>query len=179
MKTGQLIKELRLKKGMTQEDLAAKTYISARTIQRIENDEVDPRAYSLKIIAAALDVDFEELVNCDKGVSEDAKPDYNNLWLALLHLSGLFILLIPPVIIWFWKKDKIKNMREQGIDVINFQLSMLMYIFPFAIFAFLLITIPILILFGMFSTIVIIVNTIKVINNQPYRYPMTIKILKP
>ena len=179
MKTGQLIKELRLKKGMTQEDLAAKTYISARTIQRIENDDVDPRAYSLKIIAAALEVDFEVLANCDKGVSEDAEPDYNNLWLALLHLSGLFVLLIPPVIIWFWKKDKIKNMREHGIDVINFQLSMLMYIFPFAIFAFLIITIPILIILGIFSTIIIVVNTIKVINNQSYRYPMTIKILKP
>ncbi|MGD0590604.1 MAG: helix-turn-helix domain-containing protein [Bacteroidota bacterium] len=179
MKTGQLIKELRLKKGLTQEDLAAKTYISARTIQRIENDEVDPRAYSLKIIAAALEVDFEVLANCDKGVSEDAKPDYNNLWLALLHLSGLFILLIPPVIIWFWKKDKIKNMREQGIDVINFQLSMLIFLVPSGILAVFLITIPIIIFIGLFSTVVIIVNTIKVINNQPYKYPMTIKILKP
>lgn len=47
MDTGKLIKELRLKKGMTQEELAAKTEVSSRTIQRIENGEVDPRAYTL------------------------------------------------------------------------------------------------------------------------------------
>ena len=150
MKTGQLIKELRLKKGMTQEDLAAKTYISARTIQRIENDEVDPRAYSLKIIAAALEVDFEELANCDKEASEDTNPDYNSIWLALLHLSGLFLLLFPPVTIWLWKKDQIKNIRERGIDVINLQLAMLIVMIPSAIFSILLIPILIVIFLRIF-----------------------------
>ena len=58
MKTGKLIKELRIKKGMTQEELADKTELSARTIQRIENGEVDPRAYTLQMIAQALEVDF-------------------------------------------------------------------------------------------------------------------------
>jgi transcriptional regulator with XRE-family HTH domain len=179
MKTGQLIKELRLKKGMTQEDLAEKTYISARTIQRIENGGVDPRAYSLQTIASVLEVDFQELINCDKADAEAVLSKEEKIWLPLLHLSGLFILLFPPVIIWLWKKDQIKNMREHGIDVINFQLSMLIYLIPSGILAVFLITIPILIFLGMFSMVVIIVNTIKVINNQPYRYPMTIRILKP
>ncbi|MCB0801400.1 MAG: helix-turn-helix transcriptional regulator, partial [Bacteroidales bacterium] len=58
METGKLIKELRLKKGMTQEELADKTEVSARTIQRIENGEVDPRAYTLQMIARALEVDY-------------------------------------------------------------------------------------------------------------------------
>jgi len=58
METGKLIKELRIKKGMTQEELADKTEVSARTIQRIENGDVDPRAYTLQMIAKALDVDF-------------------------------------------------------------------------------------------------------------------------
>ena len=53
MKTGLVIKELRIKKGLTQEELADKTELSARTIQRIENGEVDPRAYSLQMIAKA------------------------------------------------------------------------------------------------------------------------------
>ena len=58
METGKLIKELRIKKGMTQEELADKTEVSTRTIQRIENGDVDPRAYTLQMIAKALDVDF-------------------------------------------------------------------------------------------------------------------------
>ncbi len=179
MTSGQLIKDLRLKKGITQEELAAKTYISVRTIQRIENGGVVPRGFTLKTIAKALEVNFEELTNCDKTVLEGAQLNDNNIWLPILHLSGLFILLFPPVIIWFWKKDKIKNVREHGVDVINFQLSMLLYIFPSALLAFLLITIPILVFLGIFSMVIIIINTIKVMNNQPYKYPITIRILKP
>jgi transcriptional regulator with XRE-family HTH domain len=175
----QSIKELRLKKGITQEELAAKTHISVRTIQRIENGNVIPRAFTLQSIALALEVDFEELINSDKTAFEDAQSDNSSVWLPLLHLSGLFILLFPPVIIWMWKKDEIKNMREQGIDVINFQLSMLIILFPSGILAVLLITIPIIIFIGIFSTFIIIKNTIKVMNGQPYKYPMTIKILKP
>ena len=39
MTTGQLLKDLRLKKGLTQEELSSRTGISVRTIQRIEKDE--------------------------------------------------------------------------------------------------------------------------------------------
>jgi transcriptional regulator with XRE-family HTH domain len=62
METGKLVKELRIKRGMTQEELADKTEVSARTIQRIENGEVDPRAYTLQMIAKALDVDYNLFV---------------------------------------------------------------------------------------------------------------------
>ena len=58
MKTGEIIKDLRVKKGLTQEELADKTELSVRTIQRIENGEVDPRSFTLQMIAKALDVDF-------------------------------------------------------------------------------------------------------------------------
>lgn len=48
METGKIIKDLRIKKGITQEELAGLTELSARTIQRIENGDVDPRAYTSK-----------------------------------------------------------------------------------------------------------------------------------
>ena len=51
MRTGQLIRELRLKKGITQEELAAKTDISVRTIQRIESGETGVK---LKAINAGI-----------------------------------------------------------------------------------------------------------------------------
>jgi transcriptional regulator with XRE-family HTH domain len=177
--TGQLIRNLRIQKGMTQEDLAAKTRISARTIQRIENGEVEPRVFTLQTIASALEVDFKEFITRDQNAVEDAHSETDVLWLALLHLSGLFLLLLPPVLIWIWKKDQLENIREHGIDVINFQLSMLAVIIPLAILSFLIITIPIVIFIGIFSSLVIIVNTTRVLFRLPYRYPMSMKILKP
>ena len=77
------------------------------------------------------------------------------------------------------QKDKIRNIREHAIDVVNFQLSMLIYLIPSGLLVLVLIGLPIVIFLGVFSTVIIIINTIKVINNQPYKYPMTIKILKP
>lgn len=173
MKTGQLIKELRLKKGITQEELAAKTDISVRTIQRIENGEVDPRAYTLQSIAVALEVDFLVLNNSEVDATL-VEEKSSNKWLPLLHLSGLLLLIIPPILVWIWKRDEVKDIRRHAVDVINFQLSMSLYILPFAAMA----IFPILIVVGLFSQIVIIVNTVKVTSNQAYRYPLTIRFLK-
>ena len=179
MTIGDFIKEARLKKGMTQEELAAKTDISVRTIQRIEKDEVDPRSYTLQTIASVLEINYEELVTFGNNDLDDKNSEKNKIWLPLLHLSGLFIMLLPPIIIWVWKKNKIPNIRKHAIDVVNFQLSMLIYLIPSGILVMVVIGLPIVIFLGIFSTVIIILNTIRVINNQPYKYPMTIKILKP
>src|SRR5688572_12853482 len=126
MKTGQLIKELRLKKGITQEEPAARTDISVRTIQRIESGDVDPRAFTLQSIASALEVDYEVLVRTETH-SEESNEKETSRWLPLLHLGGILLLIIPPIL-WIWKRDDVKNMRKHGIDVINFQLSMSLYL---------------------------------------------------
>jgi transcriptional regulator with XRE-family HTH domain len=178
MTIGQYIKELRLKKGMTQEDLAAKTDTTARTIQRIENGEVDPRAYTLQNIATALEVDFDVLNNLHKsGAQEESKNESN--WLSALHLSGLFILLIPPLVIWLLKRKEIKSIDEHAMHVINFQLSMLIYMIPCGIFAIFIFPIVIAMCLGLYSTAIIIINTIKVFAKQPYHYPLSIRILTP
>lgn len=177
MKIGTLIKELRLKKGITQEELAYRTEISVRTIQRIEKGEVDPRAYTLKAIASALDVDFE-LLNNMPVTSEEVRRE-ERIWLPMLHLSGLFITLLPPLLIWFSKKEKVEKIRTHGIEVINFQLNMLLILIPCGLLAVLMIFIPVIIGIGIFSTIIIVLNTIKVINQQPFKYPYMIAFLKP
>lgn len=99
MTTGKFIKEQRLKKGMTQEELASKTDVSARTIQRIENGEVDPRAYTLQNIAIALELDFEVLNQFNFPATPETESGEDLIWLPILHLSGLLHLLIPPLII--------------------------------------------------------------------------------
>lgn len=125
METGKLIKELRTKKGMTQEELANKTEVSARTIQRIENGEVDPRAYTLQMIAKALNVDFSLFVDSDSDEIQEVKKVNDNNWLGLLHLSGMIPLIIPTVLIWNMKKNEVKGISENYRAVITFQLMIL------------------------------------------------------
>jgi len=50
--------ELRLAKGLTQEELAQKSNVNLRTIQRIESARVNPRSYTIKLIFDNLNYDF-------------------------------------------------------------------------------------------------------------------------
>lgn len=56
------VKELRKRKGLSQEELAQKSGLSLRTIQRVENGETEPTGETLKRISNAFDLSPEELV---------------------------------------------------------------------------------------------------------------------
>jgi transcriptional regulator with XRE-family HTH domain len=172
MKAGELIRQLRLKKGMTQEELSARTDISVRTIQRIENGEVDPRAYTLQSIAAALEVEFETLASLEEPKVNSSEK--NSRWLPILHLSGLLLLIIPPILLWIWKRDQVENIQKHAFDVINFQLSMTLYLLPCALLS----VYPVLLIFAVYSQVIIILNAVKVTNHRPYKYPLSIRFLR-
>ena len=194
MKIGNYIKEKRVQKGMTQEELALKCDITVRTIQRIEGGEVDPRSYTLQAIASALEIEFQELINVDASSTVEDRSRNESYWLAILHFSGILILIIPTVFIWALKKDKIPNIRRHAIDVINFQISMMIYLIIAAFLCLVPVTITfsktvevpiflaagvlILTVLGIYSSTLIIINTSKAVNNQPSKYPLSIKFLK-
>ena len=60
---GKRISELRKINGLTQQELAEQCKVNIRTLQRIENGVVTPRAYTVKAIFAALGCDFLEKDN--------------------------------------------------------------------------------------------------------------------
>ncbi|MEQ8470050.1 MAG: helix-turn-helix transcriptional regulator [Marinoscillum sp.] len=70
-KLGELLVQLRKKKGWTQEELVETCNVSVRTIQRIESGEVTPRTSTIKLLLAALDYDPKEW----KGFTEKEESD--------------------------------------------------------------------------------------------------------
>ena len=58
MDLGDKIKNARSENGITKKELAEKTGLTERTIQRIENHEVEPSVYSLNKISEILKFDF-------------------------------------------------------------------------------------------------------------------------
>ncbi|MCH5715139.1 helix-turn-helix domain-containing protein [Niabella hibiscisoli] len=64
----------RKKQGLTQEDLAGLAHVTVRTIQRIENGESIPRAFTIKALAQALETSFEELINETENEGLEDKP---------------------------------------------------------------------------------------------------------
>jgi transcriptional regulator with XRE-family HTH domain len=80
---GKKIVELRMAKGLTQEELVELCNVSVRTIQRIENGEVTPRSYTVKTIFSALDYDLEKM-----SAAENDNPESRS-WLKRLMLTGV------------------------------------------------------------------------------------------
>lgn len=169
METGKLIKELRIKKGMTQEELADKTEVTARTIQRIENGDVDPRVYTLQMIAKALEVDYNLFVENEPDEEQEIQQVNSNNWLGLLHFSGIIPLIFPTVLIWNLKKDKIKGMSDHYRDVISFQLKVWIGILAGSwIYWKANVPIPLILVF-LVNAIFSIFSTIKVVSGESYK----------
>ena len=190
---GLKVSELRQQKGLTQEQLAERCEVSARTIQRIENGEVDPRAYTLQCLGTALEFDFG---------AENASNE--NLWLAALHLSSILCILIVPLLLWSWKKNQSYRIDQHGRQVLNFQITMtlslfatvlLLMLFPAALIlageetvhamesspVFILATVCLplpLIFIGFFCTYQGVVNAMRALADKPIRYALSIPFVK-
>jgi uncharacterized Tic20 family protein len=105
--------------------------------------------------------------------------------LVITHLSQLLDFVtgvggfIVPLILWLVKKDEIINMDFHGKAILNFRISMFLYILiciPLIIF--LGLGILGLIVIGFFYLIFPITNAIKASNNEPPNYPFSITFIK-
>lgn len=93
------IAEARRNKGFTQEELADRSSVTVRTIQRIESGDTVPRNFTLKAIAEALNMPFEELIakNGALPTEQDTDKDASIHFLKVLNLSCFTYLVIPYV----------------------------------------------------------------------------------
>ncbi len=105
--------------------------------------------------------------------------------LVLTHLSQLLDFItgiggfIVPLVLWLTKKDEVIDMDSHGKAILNFRISMFIY---------LLICIPLILLLGLgiigiiaigfFYLIFPIINAIKASNNEAPSYPFSITFIK-
>ena len=99
---GKGIKEIRLKKGLSQEELAESSKVNLRTIQRIENNETKPRRKTLKLIFDALDV---EVIEVEKQKEKIIINKYL-IWSSFLTL----LIIVGTFLAWY------EFISDSGID---------------------------------------------------------------
>ncbi|GAB3568084.1 hypothetical protein GCM10027578_20140 [Spirosoma luteolum] len=107
MSLGPQLTALRKQAGITQEELAERTQVTVRTIQRIERGESIPRAFTLKRIATALGVPFDQLHDRELNGSTPPQPPPlpaparyavpDKQFLTGFYLSCFAFLIIPYV----------------------------------------------------------------------------------
>jgi uncharacterized Tic20 family protein len=103
--------------------------------------------------------------------------DEKNLALIMHVLSLVGFSLIGPLIVWLVKKDESAFINAQGRELLNFQISFLIYAIVCIPLCFVLIGIPLLIVVGIASFILTIIGLVKATEGKIYRFPVTIKML--
>jgi transcriptional regulator with XRE-family HTH domain len=97
MEFGARLKEIRTSLNCSQKKLSEQTGLNLRTIQRIENNEVKPSLYSLKVIGEALNTDLSDFVK-----TSEAKPYEFNLNLKITDMNQ-FLNDLKALVKTHWK----------------------------------------------------------------------------
>jgi hypothetical protein len=108
----------------------------------------------------------------------------NRQLIVITHLSQLVTLvigfgsLILPLILWLTNKKKVYEMDEHGKNILNFQISLIIYALICIPLIFLLgLGILGLIVLGIISIIFPIINAIKASNGETPKYPLSLNII--
>lgn len=109
---GEQIKQARQLKRLSQGEFAKKCNLNIRTIQRIENNEVLPRLYTLRIISEVLDIELlqkneidiesEQLLKYRTVFERRKQTRIFTFFVAIFLLAAAFFLLLTgiPKLIW-------------------------------------------------------------------------------
>lgn len=108
----------------------------------------------------------------------------DNQLLVITHLSQLVTLitgfgsLLLPLVLWLTQKEKVYQMDTHGKNIINFQLSLIVYC---------IICIPLILLFGLgllgfailgiISIVFPIINAIKASRGESPKYPLSLNFI--
>ncbi len=108
----------------------------------------------------------------------------DNQLLVITHLSQMLTFvtgfggLIVPLVIWATQKDKVFQMDTHGKNIVNFQISLILYA---------ILCIPLILAFGLgilglivigiLSFVMPIVNAIKASNGEAPKYPLSLNFI--
>lgn len=107
-----------------------------------------------------------------------------NQWNLLIHLSQLSGFVIPlgniivPLILWQIKKDEDIYIDQHGKEVINWQISLLLYSIISLILSLFFIGLLFLIILAFVYVVFAIIGAVKAKDGELLRYPGSITFIK-
>lgn len=105
MKTKDVILELRKNKGLSQDELAEKVYVTRQAVSRWENGETVPNTETLKLLSVLFDVSINTLLGSprklvcqccgmpleDSSVSRETDGTFNEEYCKWCYTDGKFV----------------------------------------------------------------------------------------
>ncbi|WP_080800590.1 helix-turn-helix domain-containing protein [Arabiibacter massiliensis] len=107
MEIGRHIKRHRTERGLSQDDLAAKIYVSRQTISSWENDKTYPDIESLLLLSVLFDVTVDELIKGDMEMMKEAiEQDRKKMDAFALVMMGFgtaaLVMFFGGMFFWHW-----------------------------------------------------------------------------
>ena len=104
-------------------------------------------------------------------------PADEKLWATLVHLGGLFVGFLAPLIGFLVLKDRGPFVRAHTATALNFQLTLLIAYIVGAVLSVVIIGIFILIAAYVLNIVLCIVAAVKANRGDWYKYPVTISFI--
>ena len=102
----------------------------------------------------------------------------NKTMAIIAHIGGLLTSFIVPLVIWLMQKDKDAASAAHALEALNFQIALLIGGFVATILTVIIIgalAFPVLFILDIVFSIQ---GAIAASNNQPYRYPVSLRLIK-
>ncbi len=104
-------------------------------------------------------------------------------WAMICHLSSLSGYLVPfgniigPLIVFAIFKEQYPMVEDQGMEVVNFQISMTIYMIGAALLIFILIGLPLLIVLMVVNFVYTVIGARQTYQGHVYRYPLNLRLI--
>lgn len=123
--------------------------------------------------------------------TDDNKPEFSGLsneeknWGVYCHLASFLGIFLPalgnflgPGLIWLLKKEEFPFVADQGREVLNFQITLLLISIAAGFLSAVFIGVIVLWLLPFYWLVFTIVGAVKASDGMAYRYPMTLRLIK-
>ena len=99
--------------------------------------------------------------------------------LALLAYTGVpFANLVGPLVVWLLYKDKMPFVDDQGKEVVNFQISVLIYALICIPLVLVVVGFFLAVILIIFHIVVTIIGAVRASQGVAYRYPLCIRLIR-
>ena len=133
METKDIIYELRTKKGLSQEELAEKIFVTRQAVSRWETGETIPNIDTLKLLSQLFDVSINTLLGSpreliceccgmpldDCNISKETNGNFNEEYCKWCYADGEYTLDIWKRYVEIGGKEKLEEFKTQLINEFN------------------------------------------------------------
>lgn len=106
-----------------------------------------------------------------------ASQDDKLLGIVMHALCLVGFPILGPLIIWLIKKNESAYLDQQGRELLNFQLTYLLYLFGAFLLTFVFIGVILIPVIAFATIILTIIGIVKASEGTIYRFPLTIRML--